>query len=188
MVVPLVRLVYESHKIPDRGFFHHALCWTRERVQSMSLKERGSMLTPQIRILILLILTAQPAWGSDHEDHAFLYEFLAGRYLVIGKAVNSEETYSGTVDFSCKNGRIAVVRTIQGAVVHGEGTLEHALGQDKADVLRVRFNQAGKKYEITYLWRSDLDNYARLSGYVYQPGQQTGSPGMEALFIDHSQR
>ena len=45
---------------------------------------------------------------------------------------------------------------------------------------------ARQEYEITYLWRSDLDNYARLSGYLYQPGEKTDSPGMEALFRDHT--
>jgi hypothetical protein len=55
-------------------------------------------------------------------------------------------------------------------------------------VLRVRFVRAGQEYEIPYLWRSDLDNYARLSGYLDQPGKQTDSPGMEALFVDHTKR
>ena len=80
------------------------------------------------------------------------------------------------------------VRTIQGEIVKGEGKIEHALGSDETNVLRVRFVRAGQENEITYLWQSDLDNYARLSGKLYQPGKQTNSPGMEALFIDSSKR
>jgi hypothetical protein len=38
-------------------------------------------------------------------------------------------------------------------------------------------------YEGTYLWQSDADNFARLTGYVYRSGHSTESPGMEALFI-----
>ena len=138
--------------------------------------------------VVILALVGQPAIGDNIENHGFWYGYLAGRYIVIGKALDSEKTYCGKVVFSYEKGRLIVTRNIQGEIVKGEGKIEHALGSDETNVLRVRFIRAGQENEITYLWQSDLDNYARLSGKLYQPGKQTNSPGMEALFIDSSKR
>ena len=138
--------------------------------------------------VLMLALVGQHAMGDNTGNHEFLYECLAGYYTVIGKELDSDKTYYGKVVFSYEEGRLIVTRDIQGKILKGEGRIEHALGSDEANLLRVRFVQAGQEYEITYLWRSDLDNYARLSGYLYQSGKQTDSPGMEVLFIDHTKR
>jgi len=45
--------------------------------------------------------------------------------------------------------------------------------------------EENKSYEATYLIDSDLDNYGRLTGYLYIKGTETKKPGLEALFIDH---
>jgi hypothetical protein len=138
--------------------------------------------------VVMLALAGKPAMGDNIANHEFMYGYLAGHYIVFGKELNSDKTYHGKVVFSYENGLLIVTREIEGKILKGEGRIEHALGPDEADVLRVRFVRAGQEYEITYLWRSDLDNYARLSGYLYQPGKQTDSPGMEALFVDHTKR
>ena len=138
--------------------------------------------------VVMLALAGRPVMGDDPESHEFLYGYLAGDYLVIGKELNSVKTYYGTVVFSNEKDRLIVIRDIQGETVKGEGKIEQALGPDEAKVLRVRFVRAGQEYEVTYIWRSDPDNYARLSGYLYQPGKETDSPGLEALFIDHTKR
>lgn len=135
---------------------------------------------------VMLAFVGQPAIGDNVDNHEFLYEYLVGHYIVIGKELNSDKTYCGKVVFSYENDCLIVTRDIEGKILKGEGSIEHALGPDEANVLRVRFVQKGQEYEITYLWRSDLDNYARLSGYLYQPGKKTDSPGMEALFRDHA--
>jgi hypothetical protein len=133
-----------------------------------------------------MLLVSQPATGDNLCNNEILYEFLAGHYILIGKEMESDITYSGTVDFTYENGRLFVTREVAGKIAKGVGKMEPALGPDKVNVLRIRFSQAGQDYEITYLWQSDLDNYARLSGYLYQPGKSTNSPGMEVLFADHS--
>lgn len=137
--------------------------------------------------MVMVALVGQTANGDNTNNHESLYQYLAGHYIVIGKEGNSDKTYGGKVVFSYGKGRLLVTRNIGGKILKGEGRIEHALGSDEADVLRVRFVQAGQAYEITYLWRSDLDNYARLTGYLYQPGKKSDSPGMEALFRDHTQ-
>lgn len=58
-------------------------------------------------------------------------------------------------------------------------------GADRIPVLRAHFSTDGQEYEATYLWRSELDNYPRVTGYIYLPKNQTKSPGIEALFPIH---
>jgi hypothetical protein len=137
---------------------------------------------------IVLVCFAQTALADDVKNHEFLYGYLSGTYLVVGQELDSDRTYRGRVIFESRGDHLEVTRIIHGQKIVGVGTIEHALGPDGVNVLRVKFTQDKKKFEITYLWRSDLDNYARLSGYVYQPGKQTKNPGLEALFIDHTAR
>ena len=111
--------------------------------------------------------------GDNIEKHESLYRYLAGHYIAIGKELNSDQTYYGKVTLFYEEGCLIVTRYIQGKVLKGEGRIEHGLGPNETNVLRVKFVQAGQEYEITYLWRSDLDNYARLSGYLYQPGKSS---------------
>jgi len=137
-------------------------------------------------IFIALVFFAQTALADDVKNHEFFYGFLSGTYLVVGQEPDSNRTYTGRVVFKKQGDHLEVTRIIHGERITGVGTIEHALGPDKANVLRVRFTRNKQKFEITYLWRSDLDNYARLSGYVYQLGKRTATPGLEALFIDHT--
>jgi hypothetical protein len=139
-------------------------------------------------LVILLFLSAAVHAAEPAIDEAFLYDYLAGKYILIGKALDGDSTYQGSVEFVSKRDHLDVTRTLNGVTVMGIGRIEYALGADRATVLRVRFKQDGVDYETTYLWRSDLDNYARISGYLYRPGVKTDSPGMEVLFIDHDGR
>jgi hypothetical protein len=135
---------------------------------------------------IVLVCFAQTALADDVKNHEFLYGFLSGTYLVVGQEIDSTKTYRGRVILKKQGDHLEVTRIIHGQRITGIGTIEHAVGPDKVNVLRVRFTLNQKKFEITYLWHSDLDNYARLSGYVYQRGKRTATPGLEALFIDHT--
>ncbi|TFH64086.1 MAG: hypothetical protein E4G90_08810 [Gemmatimonadales bacterium] len=137
-------------------------------------------------LLVALVCLAPTARADDVKNHEVLYGYLAGTYLAVGKELDSDNTYSGKVVFSSQEDRLIVTRNIHGETIQGIGTIEHALGPDQAHVLRVRFTRHGQEFEITYLWRHDLDNYARLSGYVYRPGEKTAAPGLETLFIDHT--
>jgi hypothetical protein len=138
-------------------------------------------------LLPMIVLASSNIIGQEATETELLYGFLAGSYHVMGKKPDSRETYLGRVTFTAKTDHLEVVREIGGRTVKGIGKIESALAADEAQVLRVRFEENGRKYETTYLWRSDLDNYARLSGYVYVPGVRTESPGLEALFIDHGE-
>ncbi len=121
---------------------------------------------------------------GNKEEIDFLYDFLSGTYVLVGRAPESSRTYTGKMLLSGGNGKFEVTRIIEGKTVKGTGRIETATG-DRIKVVRVRFTEGGKKYETTYLIGSDLDNYGRLSGYLYLKQGNTVKPGLEVLFIDH---
>lgn len=113
-------------------------------------------------------------------------EFVAGSYDVIGRYPDSEQPYTGTMTISLGDAAaksLSVTRVIGGVARQGSG--EFATTAHAAVVLRVQFEEEGRTLEATYLVESDLDNYARLTGYVYSKDGGTRQPGLEALFHDH---
>ncbi len=120
---------------------------------------------------------------SAAAEMSFLEEAQIGRYILIGKAIDSDVTYHGKVEISAEDGKLVVIREIDGRSVSGSAAIEPALNGDTR-VLRIRFSENGRKYEETCLFGSDLDNYSRISCYLYEPDVPTDTPGLEALFFD----
>ena len=123
--------------------------------------------------------------GTEGEDAEI--RFLEGSYILIGKRIDSEISYTGRIRFvyNEKTGALDFTRTIAGRRTTGSARIERALAGE-AKVLRLRFSENGVLFEGTFLWRSDLDNFARLSGYIYRTGSPAQKPGLEAYFIDSS--
>ncbi len=148
-------------------------------------------------VFLLFIFAGQFLKAQD-EQAQFLRSFLAGQYSIIGRWCDTDSTYRGTVTVSIKNETTAtpkkstalnqsalhILRTIGGKTIEAVGRIENATA-DNVKVLRIRFNQDGQQYEGTFLIASDLDNYARLSGYIYLQNGMTKQPGLEAWFISH---
>jgi len=88
---------------------------------------------------------------------------------------------------SCEIFGLKVRRSINGQVIYGTAAIETALNGD-ARVIRIRFRENQIFYEQTCLSQSDLDNYARISCYLYRLDKSTTEPGLEALFHDHHDR
>lgn len=111
--------------------------------------------------------------------------FLAGNYILIGKKINSHQTYQGRISmiFNEKGRCLDITRVIEGRTVTGTARIVPVL-EGEAQVLRLAFTDEGVVYEGTLLWRGDLDNYGRLSGYIYVKGTHPEKPGLEAYFID----
>ncbi len=140
--------------------------------------------------LLLLFFVSISANGGHREEPAptpaMAAEFLAGSYDVVGRYPESERTYAGTMTIALpttETETLSVTRVINGITRQGIGAL--ATTADAAVVLRVQFEEGGETLEATYLIGSDLDNYARLTGYVYAKSGGTILPGIEALFHDH---
>jgi len=130
----------------------------------------------------LISIALSCAWAKEDESD-LLYTFLQGTYELVGRWPDSQQTYTGRAVLSKTADFIKVVRTIGGEQIEAVGKIETATA-DKIKVLRVRFEQDGEQYEATYLIGSDLDNYGRLTGYVYSRERPSGQPGLEALFYD----
>lgn len=132
--------------------------------------------------LITLFLVLSVATIANAEDD-FLTGFFVGEYLLVGKALDSKQTYSGKVTIYLDDDALKLKKIIAGQTIIADVALEATAGGD-SKVLRMRYQQAGVNYEQTCLWQSDLDNYARISCYLYQPQKQTRDPGLEVLFYD----
>ena len=137
-----------------------------------------------IALFSVSILTGWAQEQGDSSETDFLCGFLQGSYHLIGRLPDSDETYSGEVVLKEKGDKLEVIRRVEGREIKGIGKIETATA-DKKKVLRIRFMDGDKSYEATYLIGSDLDNYGRLTGYLYLEDGSTKVPGLEALFIDH---
>ncbi|MBD3224516.1 MAG: hypothetical protein GF313_07290 [Caldithrix sp.] len=137
-------------------------------------------------IFIGLLLIANSTLSGQNLNDDFLYGFLQGRYQLIGKKVTSDSTYYGQMEMVMENGHLKIIRTINSKAVKGTGQIAYATA-DSIAVLRCQFREDDQTYEATYQIDTDLDNYARLSGYVYVKNKPTPQPGLEAVFFDKSQ-
>ena len=112
------------------------------------------------------------------------YSYLVGSYECIGRWPDSNKTFSGRVEISEANEGVKIIRMIDGQIIEAVGKYGTAT-PDGIRVLRVKFNQNGKAYEETCLVSGDLDNYARITCYLYT--EKTKKVGLETLFPDHGQ-
>ena len=131
-------------------------------------------------LAIIVALACLHAICAAPLDVPFLLEFLAGDYRLVGQQPDSGTPYVGKVSFRERKGQFEIIRTVGGTTIHGTGII--TTGGEGTAVLRCRFTVTKVAYEATYLWRSDMDNYPRLTGYVYHKQGETKSPGLEALF------
>lgn len=131
--------------------------------------------------LFSLILLSSAIAEETQED--FLKTFVLGKYHLLGKSIDSEETYYGKVELKMTAQGIRVYRIISGTKIVGTAVIEKSLS-DKINVLRIRFEENDNKFEETCVIAADLNNYARITCYLYKPGIKIVNPGLEAWFID----
>jgi hypothetical protein len=109
-------------------------------------------------------------------------KFIAGEYVLIGRKPESEATYTGRLILREHANDLEFSRTVGGDTQSGKVVFDTKADESGRPVLRIQFSMDGQKYEATYLWYSDLSNFARLNGYVYLLEGKTKFPGLEALF------
>jgi hypothetical protein len=112
------------------------------------------------------------------------YRFLVGNYECIGRWPDSKKTYTGRVEISELDDGVKMVRTINGKKVEAVGKYGTAT-PDEIRVLRVKFIQDGVEYDETCMVSGDLDNYSRITCYVYTGNSKR--VGLETLFPDYGQ-
>lgn len=137
-------------------------------------------------VVVVIVLVIAPIVWAENDHEALLYDFLQGSYEIIGRWPDTDKAYTGKMDLKRSIDHLKTIRNINGEITEGVGKIETATA-DNVNVLRIRFIEAGRSYEGTYIIASDLDNYGRLTGYVYLKEGGTKIAGLEALFRDRGQ-
>ncbi len=136
--------------------------------------------------MLVIVLVNTPIVWAENDHEALLYDFLEGSYEIIGRWPDTDEPYTGKMELKRSKDHLKTIRRINGEIIEGVGKIETATA-DNINVLRIRFIEDGRSYEGTYIIASDLDNYGRLTGYVYLKEGGTKIAGLEAMFRDHGQ-
>lgn len=131
-------------------------------------------------LTITIMMFCSLVFASDEKDE-YLKQYILGDYQIIGKSLDSKVTYCGIASIYQSGSELTVKRIINGKTIVGKVSIEKA-GPEKISVLRTRFSDSGADFEQTCLVSSDLDNYARITCYLYSPGKRTDDPGLEAYF------
>jgi hypothetical protein len=134
--------------------------------------------------ILLISLICTIALVAQDDDESNLMGFIVGEYSIIGKHVENDKTYFGTMKINLEDSKFIISRKIGNKTIKADGRLKKT-GPDKIEVFVISFTENKVLYEITYLIDTDFDNYGRLSGYRYYKDKNTEKPGLEALFINH---
>ncbi len=130
-------------------------------------------------LLALACLPAQPAFAAE-EDESPLWDFVRGRYTLIGRQPDSQATYTGTAKIERVGKQLRLTRTVGGKRSEIFGTVRRA-DPGEAWVLAFKWGKQ-QPMEMVCLVGSDLDNYARLTCHWGRAGNPHAQPGMEAYF------
>jgi len=134
---------------------------------------------PQAALLALGLLMAQPAFAAD-DDESPLWDFVRGRYTLIGRQPDSQATYTGTAKIERVGKQLRLTRSIAGRQERIFGLVRRA-DPGEAMVLEFKWGQR-QPMEMVCLVGPDLDNYARLTCHWGKAGNPHTQPGMEAYF------
>ena len=133
----------------------------------------------QAACLALACLLAPPAFAAD-DDESPLWDFVRGRYTLIGRHPDSQATYTGTAKIERVGQQLRLTRTIAGRQERIFGTVRRA---DPGEAWVLAFKWGEKQpMEMVCLVGPDLDNYARLTCHWGKAGNPHAQPGMEAYF------
>lgn len=135
-------------------------------------------------VISFLSILCLPAFLFAEEAIVAQYRYLMGSYVCVGRWPDSNKTFSGRVEIGEANEGVKIIRMIDGQRIEGVGKYG-SITPDEIRVLKIIFTQEGKAYEETCLVSGDLDNYARITCYLY--AEKTKKVGLEALFSDHGQ-
>ena len=134
-------------------------------------------------LLFCCIFSGLSAYADEGNHHGQMAGFYAGTYVLVGKRMDSDDTFVGTLVLEHVGDGLEGYRLIADNRVSVSGTIEHPLCCESAHTLRLKFKDGDRELEASYLLDIDLDNYGRLSGFVFDPELRTDWPGMEVLFF-----
>lgn len=125
------------------------------------------------------VLPAAFAVGMEKDDLP-QWDFVVGRYQLIGRAPDSQRTYHGKARIERVGGKLKLTRVIDGKSSQALGVVRRA---DPGEAWVLAFAWKEKRaMEMVCVIGTDLDNYARLSCHWGRAGNPHRQPGMEAYF------
>jgi hypothetical protein len=138
---------------------------------------------PEIgRYFAIALLTGTfllPAYGME-ADEPFQWDFVTGRFQLIGRYPDSLRTYTGTARIERVAKKLRLTRDIAGKRTQVYGGIRLA-DPGEAYVLSFEWNEKATM-NMVCLIGSDLDNYPRLTCHWGNKGNPHTQPGMEAYF------
>ncbi len=133
-------------------------------------------------LVAAMVCSPRVCLAQESEEEFPDTQFFLGSYTLIGKVLESEDTFMGLLVLEADSAGNRRFTRIAGAdTLRGFWGIEYAIGEE-VRVVRIRWEKDGRKYECTYQWCADFDSYPRLSGHCYETGKATDSPGMEVGF------
>lgn len=139
------------------------------------------MKTYLVALAVVVPALLSVASAPDESERHIYYTLVPGRFALIGQFPDGGATYQGTAEITDQNGRLHLVKHVDGKDVTAEGAVERA-DPGEADVLRFRW----PGHIATCLVGSDLDNYSRLTCHWTIDGSEHKKPGLEAYFPTES--
>lgn len=138
------------------------------------------------KICFFLLLNFFSVLPGAANGQNFLPDFLGGKFVVIGRLPDAADLFSATITIKSENEKLIVTRTVGEKSILCQAEIADATG-DQVPVLRLQWREKNTDFEGTYQIHSDLDNYPRLSGYIYKQDGSSKQAGLEAWFSDHGQ-
>ncbi len=134
------------------------------------------------RVFMLMLLTGLPLLQARaaEQDEAPQWDFVLGRYQLIGRHPDSLRTYTGAARIERAGKKLRLSRRIAGVESQILGVVKRA-DPGEAWVLSFQW-QEKTPMEMVCLIGGDLDNYARLTCHWGKAGNPHKQPGMEAYY------
>lgn len=138
------------------------------------------MRTQKLNLVFLLFGLLVPGMGWAETDEPPQWNWVPGRYQLIGRYPDSGRTYAGTARIERAGRQLRLIRRIAGVETRVLGVVRRA-DPGEAWVLSFQW-QERTAMEMVCLIGVDLDNYARLTCHWGRAGNPHRQPGMEAYF------
>lgn len=124
--------------------------------------------------------TAEIAAMAVESEEPLQWDYVVGRYQMIGRHPDSAKTYTGAATIERVGSRLRLIRDIAGMPKKIIGVIRRA---QPGEAYVLAFDWGSKiKHEMVCVIGSDLDNYARLTCQWGVAGNPHTQPGMEAYF------
>lgn len=132
-------------------------------------------------ILFCCALLSPFAHAIETADEA-LGGFIIGTYRVVGVHPDTDYAYQGKAVITEKNNEIHISVSFGKLLLVKKGKIIKSRVEGNR-ILSLEFEyDKTRQYKQSCLISSDLDNYARLTCYIFN--SETKKPGLEAFFID----